>query len=139
MPGFFQHGNSDTDLSYDYESYLVGDREGFMILRDKLGEVINGQDEVTFTDDVDTSILGIRCANQISPRQNHPWIEKYSPIGCLLALALVILLSILGTWKAAELLTPTKPSKIEQSTEKIQRDSKNRPDQTAADPPGVKK
>ena len=102
--GFFQYGVDDTNLGYEFENYLVGDRDGLNYLRQQIDQVIGGLEEIQFRDgDPSRNLGGIRCAQLRTQQSENGFHKAISLIGCALVLGLLATLVVLGLWKASEL------------------------------------
>jgi hypothetical protein len=105
--GFFQYGEHDTDLNdSSYEDFLVADRSGLEHLRSKIDEVLEGADEVPFSDErFVTDLNGIRiAARQVKPPREGKW-DGVATVGCYSFALCFAALMILGIWKAVDIIT----------------------------------
>lgn len=107
MPhGFFQYGAHDTDQCLStYEDFLVADREGLEHLNQKIGEILDGTDEVTFDEDFSTDLIGIRVGEFVSETSSRSSAsESLLTFGCVGILIVTIGFVVLGIWRICEFI-----------------------------------
>mgnify|MGYP000336085049 CR=1 FL=1 len=102
--GFLSFGEDETDLDGSYEYAVVGDKEGFLYLRDKIDELLDSDGEIALADErVDTWISHLKIAEYRPEKAvEETWKDKCFIFGCFLVVALfgwAMMLGILELFK----------------------------------------
>lgn len=103
---FFQYGCSDTDVDYEFEDALVGNKEGFEILRAKIAELLEQGDQIALNDDhVRTDFTFLKLAKLSSDAEVPAPNERLFKFGCIAVCLLGTAVFISGLVKIYEWLT----------------------------------
>ena len=104
--GFFQYGNSNTNLDYEYEDALVGDREGLIYLRDKIDEALATDEEICFSDDdIINDFTYIKYGERDLSAVDGDNEDNIWKFGCLTIIVILMALIVLGAIKAYDMIT----------------------------------
>ena len=95
---FVQWGNDRTDVGFEYERALVGDKEGLEYLRTKIDDALANGDEVLMSDKtVHTDLTHVKIAKLVvAPPQESKMGEWPSILGCFALFAAVVTVFIIG-------------------------------------------
>ena len=95
---FVQWGNNGTDVGYQYENALVGDKEGLEYLKTKIDDALASGDEVVISDKfVHTDMTYVKIAKLVvAPPKESKMGEWPSIIGCFALFAVVVAIFIVG-------------------------------------------
>lgn len=82
----------------EFEDFIVGSREGLLELRDRIDEAL--LEGVAYFEHPDIQFDGVRVDDRPDPEppRVHPCYECVWAWGCLLLVALILCLAVVGVW-----------------------------------------